>query len=238
MFKNIIQTNNCNFNDLPQEAHINIKKWQQLNPNWKYLYFDEDQRLNFVKEHFDKECLTIYKNLPLDIMKANLFRYMSLYIHGGLYADLDMHPSKPINHFIKESDNFVVVADHEELELLFCIQVIYCSKNNKIMKNIIQTTINTLKNNNDIVNRYYVLNTTELPFSDVMKKILDPDKKIKKIDRYIKYNESDKAKEHGFRCLGDKKWKIENVDLIIDCDGAKNWNNYTNWWKSADEYNS
>ena len=79
--KNIIQTYELEYKNLPQEALVNIKRWKELNPEWNYMYFSNIDRENFIKFNFDYKWFKIYKDLPLGIMKANLFKYLSLYIY-------------------------------------------------------------------------------------------------------------------------------------------------------------
>ena len=80
--KNIIQTYELEYKNLPQEALVNIKRWKELNPEWNYMYFSNIDRENFIKFNFDYKWFKIYKDLPLGIMKANLFKYLSLYKTG------------------------------------------------------------------------------------------------------------------------------------------------------------
>jgi hypothetical protein len=62
--------------------------WRRFNPDWSYrLWTDRDLEL-FMQEHFS-ELLPLYRSYPNPVQRADLARYCLLYIHGGVYADID-----------------------------------------------------------------------------------------------------------------------------------------------------
>ena len=64
-----------------------IESWRKKNPNWEYKLWTTDDCLDLVKTHF-KEYLPIYETLR-PIKKADVVRLLIIYIHGGVYVDLD-----------------------------------------------------------------------------------------------------------------------------------------------------
>jgi len=83
------------------------KKWQKsplslqkLNPKWKYyLMTDKDNRI-FVQKHFPK-YLHMYDCMSYNIQRADIIRYMWLYIHGGVYIDLDYLALQPFDSIFR-----------------------------------------------------------------------------------------------------------------------------------------
>jgi mannosyltransferase OCH1-like enzyme len=232
--KNIIQTYESELNDLPQEAYDCIQKWKFLNPGWNYLYFSENDRLKFVKDNFGKEWLNLYKKLPLGIMKANVFKYMSLFIYGGLYADLDHLPNVSIESWLDLNKKFVLVGDEEDPSFIFSIAVFASEPNSNILKSILSIVKKNIKNNNfSNIDKYSVLQMTgEIPFSEG--KIIDPQKQINVNQGHEYYNKTEIANKIGFYCFGGKDWDIFRGKAVTNLDAANNWKNkYKSWWEEA-----
>ena len=72
---------------------ISIKK---MMPDWKYVLMTDEDNREFVKTHFP-DFLRTYDKFPHGIQRADAIRYMWLYIHGGLYIDLDYEMLHPLD---------------------------------------------------------------------------------------------------------------------------------------------
>lgn len=234
---NIIQNYESSIDDLPIQALGNIIEWKNLNPNWNHLYFDKDQRAEFVKNNFGDSWFKIYQNLPLNIMKANVFKYMSLYILGGLYSDLDRFPNKSIESWLDLNKSFVLCGDSSEPDFIFSIQILTAEPKHFILESVLNVVENNIKNIKEKnIDRFSVLQLTgEVAFTKGIKKAIDPLSICKKNDGAKVYNSLTLAKEKGFYCFEDDY--IFTNDVAIDLDGAFNWKNgYKNWWEEADEF--
>jgi mannosyltransferase OCH1-like enzyme len=62
--------------------------WKELHPDWDYELVDDNEILDFCKLHFP-DIYNTFKNLPKQIYRVDLVRYMILFIKGGLYVDMD-----------------------------------------------------------------------------------------------------------------------------------------------------
>ena len=65
------------------------ESWKVNNPDYKYIFYDAQQRIDFIKQNFQRPVLTAYSDIIPGAFKADLFRYCVLYIKGGIYADSD-----------------------------------------------------------------------------------------------------------------------------------------------------
>jgi len=92
------------FKTLPQS-------WIDHNPTYEYILFDKDDRYNFIKENFDASVLNAYCKIVPGAYKADLWRYCVLYIHGGVYADIDTICKCSIDDFLNETIKFITVVD-------------------------------------------------------------------------------------------------------------------------------
>ena len=70
-------------------------------PDWEYRLMTDVDNREFVQEHFP-DFLETYDNFEYNIMRADAIRYMWLYVHGGVYMDLDVMLIKPIDELFYE----------------------------------------------------------------------------------------------------------------------------------------
>ena len=61
---------------------------QERMPDWEYHLFTAQENDAFVQKHFP-ELWAWYRDLPHKIQQCDAIRYLRLYVHGGLYLDLD-----------------------------------------------------------------------------------------------------------------------------------------------------
>ncbi len=82
-----------------------MDKLIKLNPEWTHHFFDDTQCAQMIEEHFDKRTLGAFKKLKAGAAKADLWRYCVIYIHGGLYLDMDADVSMNFNELLRLSNN-------------------------------------------------------------------------------------------------------------------------------------
>ena len=87
------------------------ESWRVNNHDYVYLFYDASERIDFIKEHFEKPVLTAYDTILPGAFKADLFRYCVLYIRGGVYVDSDTICLTSIDKYISSNDKLVVVRD-------------------------------------------------------------------------------------------------------------------------------
>ena len=109
--KIIWQTYESEYDELPNKAKECVESWKSLNPSWEFKYVSKKERALFVEKHFGKEWKTIYDSYRVDVLRSDLWRYMCLYINGGLYSDLDMVCKKPIESWLKIESKFVISSE-------------------------------------------------------------------------------------------------------------------------------
>ena len=80
-----------------KSSPLSIKRYM---PHWKHVLFSDEDNERFVEEHFP-EYIEFYKKLRFPIQKADFIRYCFLYVYGGVYSDLDIEFTSPIDHLFK-----------------------------------------------------------------------------------------------------------------------------------------
>ena len=113
--KIIWQTYKDSFNELPQYVKDATQTWKNLNPEYKYLYMNDEEIRNFILHEFNEEWLNIFNSYPLGVMRGDLWRYMIVYIYGGVYADIDTICNKPIDTWINKNKDLIVCIDDDKI---------------------------------------------------------------------------------------------------------------------------
>lgn len=90
---------NC---ELPPEAISLREKWESVNAKQPLhsTLFNDSEMLSFMEQHFDAEVVHMYNDLPLGVMRADLWRLAIIYIKGGIYADIDVAPLRPVSQWL------------------------------------------------------------------------------------------------------------------------------------------
>ena len=90
------------------------QSWKNLNPSFKYVFYNSNDRMNFIKNNFKPRVLQAYNKLIPGAFKADLWRYCVLYKKGGVYADIGLECLKPLESYINfNNDYFVFPMDYK-----------------------------------------------------------------------------------------------------------------------------
>jgi hypothetical protein len=85
--KRIIQTGKQVQQPLQNRAMMaNIRL---LNPDYEYLFFDDDGVRKFIEQEFPQHR-QIFDSFRFPIQRYDFFRYLAVYRYGGFYLDLDI----------------------------------------------------------------------------------------------------------------------------------------------------
>lgn len=130
--------------NLPPKMKENYDLLVKNNPEFNHYLYDEDECLQFIKDHFDQTVSNAYNKLIPASYKSDLWRFCVLYINGGIYMDIKY---QCINNFkliaLTEQEYFVrdrpehmsytaliVVKPHNHI-MLKCIKQIVDNVNNQ-----------------------------------------------------------------------------------------------------------
>jgi mannosyltransferase OCH1-like enzyme len=133
--KIIWQTYESEYKDLPSLALECANSWQEKNPDWEYKYVSGKERAEFVLNNFGQEWFDIYNSYKANILRADLWRYMCLYVNGGVYSDLDILCKKSIESFFDLNNNFI--ASEEPFGPGYSQMIFACEPNSVFLKNIL-----------------------------------------------------------------------------------------------------
>ena len=119
------------------------RSWFELNPEYEYRFYDDDDRRTLIKEHFGEQTLACYESLRKGTFRADFWRYCALYVHGGVYADADTLCTRPLRELIRENDDFIVPRGTIPR---FLFNAFICSvPRHPFLKNVIDTAVERFK---------------------------------------------------------------------------------------------
>jgi mannosyltransferase OCH1-like enzyme len=164
------------------------RSWTVKNPGHRYEVLTDQNGLYYVETHFGPAGLNrpdivyMYRSLTAKIVKADLLRYLVMYVEGGVYTDIDVEALKPVDRFIpdrySERDIDMVIGveidqpqfnNHSILgqkSQSFCQWTFMCKPRLPVMLRLINNIMRWL---NDVAKRQNVpVSEIELGFDEVI----------------------------------------------------------------------
>jgi len=164
--KNIFQTHEREYDELPKFMKAITETWIKMNPTWNYVYMGAKERRAYI-ESFYPELIKRYDNLNA-MYQADLWRYIILYNNGGCYADMDSICIWPLDSMLDEkyTDQEMVCTAIEQTKRKDYEGEYVNNANFMSIKNsnILKTTIDKIVTDNKnlkILSRHYL----DVPFS-------------------------------------------------------------------------
>ena len=147
--------------DLPSRVSSLRDGWIDKNPGWKNILYDDADIERYMKENWDNRMYVFYKALPLGVMKADLWRYLVLNTHGGVYSDIDSKCIIPINYWFHDfaGPNALVIGLENDVH--FCQWTMYTTKDHPALNHVCNFILEKYeKDGIDIKNPHFVHATT------------------------------------------------------------------------------
>jgi len=195
---------------LPIEIAKIILHNKQICSQCKFLFYDDNDCENFIKNKFDERVYNAYKKINdvYGAMKADFFRYCVLYKMGGIYLDIKSKINYPIFKLINKDDICILDLPRNYLEPYRTDSPSYeqwllmFSPNHPYLLEMINTIVENIENKYIPKLDNYDLNTKQKILH-----ITGPDGFTKAINNCIKKN--DKILH---RCIDyDKYFKVNTL---------------------------
>jgi alpha 1,6-mannosyltransferase len=147
--------------DLPSRVSSLRNGWIDKNPDWENILYDDADIERYMKENWDSRMYVFYKALPLGVMKADLWRYLVLNTHGGVYSDIDSKCLLPINYWFHDFTGPNALIIGLENDTHFCQWTMYSTKNHPALKHVCNFILEKYeKDGIDLTNSDFVHATT------------------------------------------------------------------------------
>lgn len=108
----IHQTYSAPFDTMPNEYKEQAALVRAMNPEYAYRFYDERDCEAFIRSTYgaDSEHLHAYLSInpAYGPARADLFRYMLLYEHGGVYLDVKSSTTVPLRDVIRSDDEYLL----------------------------------------------------------------------------------------------------------------------------------
>jgi mannosyltransferase OCH1-like enzyme len=127
----------------------------------------------FIKDNFDENVYNAYQKLPMNVMKADLWRYCIIYKNGGIYADTDTVCKVNPNMFI---NNALLTVAPENDSPFFCQWMFSAPSGSPILKSIIDLSVER------------ILNIPEIKGEHIIHYLTGPALFTDGIEKYLKEN--------------------------------------------------
>jgi mannosyltransferase OCH1-like enzyme len=111
--KIIWQTYKDSFNSLPEIIKKAAQTWKDFNPEYKYIYMDDEEASAFILHEYGEDWLSIWNSCPIGVMRGDIWRYLVVNKYGGVYADLDTICNQPIESWLKINCDMIVCEDDD-----------------------------------------------------------------------------------------------------------------------------
>lgn len=88
----------------------NVGRLISLNPQWRHVLYDDDDRAAFISNHYGSDMLGYYTSInPIyGAARADLFRYLALYKLGGVYLDIKSTVTRPLDEVLGQDDEYLL----------------------------------------------------------------------------------------------------------------------------------
>lgn len=106
------------------EKDLNIaRSWLAKNPAFRYEVLTDQNDLAWVEANFGPggfnrpDIVYLYRELTAKIIKADLLRYLVMYVEGGVYTDIDVEALRPVSRFVPER------WDEKDIDMVIGIEI-------------------------------------------------------------------------------------------------------------------
>ena len=109
--KIVFRTGRYLLNELPTQIVELYEREMAQNQEYTFFYFDDKDCEEFIISEYDSITYNLYDQLIPTAFKADFWRYLILYKHGGTYIDFSMHVLVPYDQIIKNYRKQIYVRD-------------------------------------------------------------------------------------------------------------------------------
>lgn len=133
--------------DLPEKFRDVVERTKNMNPEYEYELWDDNDCRGFLLDNFGKNYLNAFDMLIPGAFKCDFWRYAVLYVNGGVYMDMDMTPELPFREILRETDEFVSIVDinnKEQPKSAIYQAFIACTPKHPIMLTALQLSFSNI----------------------------------------------------------------------------------------------
>ena len=250
-YKNL--THNTRSNILNKTIYMTYKKnvpskvlsrWKTLNKDYTIDFSLDKDCVAFLKHYFNDHVANIFQSIEKGMYKADLWRLCKLYIHGGVYADVDLVPHINIDKLDKDVTFYSCISidknsifqafminnsNPKNPLLLHFIISFLCNNPYEHLKgpthDMYKCLLYNLDNTNIVSEKKYEINTVKIPINIGTSKSTSKEINLFYFPNDIKYKIKLKSKLKSNNSTDRFNFKITNNKLIATrLDKKSGWN--------------
>jgi hypothetical protein len=173
MENNIFQTHkSMEYINSKEKIKNAVDSWKN-HADFDYNFYNDKECEEFIKNNFDSNVYEAYMKCPINVMKADLWRYCVIYKYGGIYADTDTVCKCNPDIFLK-NDALLILVPENNVHL--CNWVFAAPVNSPILKTVIDLSVSK------------ILAKTEIKGEHVIHELTGPGLFSEGIELYLKNN--------------------------------------------------
>lgn len=101
---------------LPTFLQKLVDRWKEMNPNYKHILFDTEKARLSIKRNFGDRFLSVFDKIVPGAYKADFWRYCILYVHGGVYVDIDTYCLGSLDSLINNYYDLITPIDLNKMK--------------------------------------------------------------------------------------------------------------------------
>lgn len=119
-----------------------VSDMMKLNPDYEHILFTDDEMHQFVHDHGDAHVVRAYDSLTHIVAQADMWRYLVLYIRGGVYIDMDSTIVCRLADLIRDDD--VAVISRESNDCRFVQWALVFAAGHPILKRALELCVQNI----------------------------------------------------------------------------------------------
>lgn len=95
---------------LPGVLAANARRLRELHPGWAYRFYDDAAVEAFIEKRGNPALMKAYRRIhpAYGAARADLFRYLLMYVEGGVYLDIKSSALRPLDEVLRPDDSYVL----------------------------------------------------------------------------------------------------------------------------------
>ena len=140
--------------ELPPKAKECQNTWKTHFATSTYALYDDAKIEAFMRKHFDPKVVAVFLRFPLGVMRADMWRYAALYIHGGIYSDIDSQALQPRAGWNIRAEDKVIIGVENDVH--FCQWTLASVPRHPLYKAVLDAIVSTAEEGIDVSNEHFV----------------------------------------------------------------------------------
>jgi hypothetical protein len=143
-----------------------VNTWKKI-PNWKF--YSDDDCLTIFENPEIKQYLDTYQSIDIPVSRADMWRYLKLFLDGGWWIDADIYLDTPNNLPYPKDINKMYIQPENETSV--CNMMFYSPPKHPVLKKALELIKYRIKNTDKKKEHYIHYCTGPSLFTDSFRQV-------------------------------------------------------------------